>query len=463
MPTVTVDVATLWSLVGKTLEDEEFENLCFEFGIELEDVMLKSELTGNAKDTQKVYRIDIPANRYDMLCVEGIAQAIKIYLGLGELPKFTTLPPTMEINVEESTTIRPFVVCAVLRDFEFNKDRYDGFIELQDKLHNNICRKRTLVAIGTHDLDTIKAPFVYKCLKPKEIKFIPLNQTKEMNAAELMEFYQQDRKLSKFLHIIKDSPTYPVIYDSKGHVLSLPPIINSDHSKIKTTTKNIFIECTATDLTKAKVVLNTIVTMFSRYCAKSFTVEQVKVIYKDREMITPDLSNRSMDASVDYINTCVGIKQSGSDIAALLKKMSLVATPKGDVMTVSIPPTRSDILHQCDIMEDAAIGFNFNKIVETIPKLNTIAVPLPINKLGDSLRKEMAYAGFTEGLGIFYLTVAFTLCSKDENFSWLRKKDASEAVVLANPKTIEYQVIISFLNFLNLHNNNPSLNRTKSR
>jgi len=36
-----------------------------------------------------------------------------------------------------------------------------SFIDLQDKLHQNICRRRTLVAIGTHDLDTIEGPFTY--------------------------------------------------------------------------------------------------------------------------------------------------------------------------------------------------------------------------------------------------------------------------------------------------------------
>ena len=54
-------------------------------------------------------------------------------------------------------------------------------------------------------------------------------------------------------------------------VLSLPPIINGDHSKIKLETHNVFIECTATDLTKANVVLNTMLTMFSQYCAEPFT------------------------------------------------------------------------------------------------------------------------------------------------------------------------------------------------
>lgn len=57
----------------------------------------------------------------------------------------------------------------------------------------------------------------------------------------------------------------------------MPPIINGDHSKLTTETKNIFIECTGTDLNRAKIVLDTLVTMFSQYCAKPFTVEPVEV------------------------------------------------------------------------------------------------------------------------------------------------------------------------------------------
>lgn len=85
--------------------------------------------------------------------------------------------------------IRPHVVAAVLRNIEFNQDRYDSFIDLQDKLHQNICRKRSLVAIGTHDLDTIKGPFYYDAKPPSDIKFKPLNQTKEYTGTEIMELY----------------------------------------------------------------------------------------------------------------------------------------------------------------------------------------------------------------------------------------------------------------------------------
>ena len=79
----------------------------------------------------------------------------------------------------------------------------------------------------------------------------------------LFSTFQTDSHMKQYLPIIKDSPVYPIIYDSNGVVLSMPPIINGDHSKITLDTKNVFIECTGTDLTKTKVVLDTLVTMFS--------------------------------------------------------------------------------------------------------------------------------------------------------------------------------------------------------
>ena len=90
----------------------------------------------------------------------------------------------------------------------------------------NICRKRTLVAIGTHDLDTLQGPFSYEALPPQDIVFTPLNRDREMSAVEIMEEFEHDLKLKHFLHIIRDSPVYPVIYDANRTVLSMPPIIN---------------------------------------------------------------------------------------------------------------------------------------------------------------------------------------------------------------------------------------------
>ena len=85
--------------------------------------------------------------------------------------------------------VRPYVVAAVLRGINFTQASLNSFIDLQDKLHQNLCRKRSLVAIGTHDLDTVKGPFTYDALPPNSFKFVPLNQTKEYTGAGIMELY----------------------------------------------------------------------------------------------------------------------------------------------------------------------------------------------------------------------------------------------------------------------------------
>lgn len=51
----------------------------------------------------------------------------------------------------------------------------------------------------------------------------------------------------------------------------MPPIINSQHTKITLDTKNVFIDLTATDKTKLGIVTNIMVSMFSQYCKDPFT------------------------------------------------------------------------------------------------------------------------------------------------------------------------------------------------
>lgn len=381
-----------------------------------------------------------------MLCIEGIALNLNVFRGRTTLPNFRLRAPasgeiqTMFVE-KETAQIRPLVSCAILRNIKLDQKRYDSFIALQDKLHANLARQRTLVSIGTHDLDTIEGPFYYKALKPQDIKFEPLNQTKTMNAAELMEFYEKDRHLGKFLHIIRDSPVYPVIYDSKGTVLSLPPIINGNHSKITVDTKNIFIEITATDKTKLEIVNHMVCAMFSAYCEEPFTIEPVKIIsdhnHESRE--TPDLTPRETQADVDYMNGCTGLTLTPQEQCKLLTRMSLKCKPStadSNKIDVSIPITRADILHQADIMEDLAVAYGFNSLPRYYPnKSAAVGAPLPINRFTDILRQEAAQAGWTEVMPLI-------LCSHDENFAWLnRVDDGTKVIKLANPKSQEYQVV----------------------
>ncbi|KAK7347391.1 hypothetical protein VNO80_21921 [Phaseolus coccineus] len=462
MPTVSVGRDRLFAAVGRTYTQEEFEDLCFSFGIELDDVTTEKAIVRKEKhldeeeadeDEEVIYKIEVPANRYDLLCLEGLAQALRVFCEIQEIPTYRlsdiSKNAMLKMHVKpETSVVRPFVVCAVLRGVTFDKARYNSFIDLQDKLHQNICRRRTLVAIGTHDLDKLEGPFTYEALPPSSITFTPLKQERNFRADELMEFYKSDLKLKKFLHIIEDSPVFPVLYDSKRTVLSLPPIINGAHSAITLETKNVFIECTATDLTKAKIVLNTMVTAFSEYCANKFVIEPVEVISSDgKSNIYPDLSVYNMEVSLSYITGLIGVSLEAEEVTKFLNRMQLHAKQSTSAkkqcnLIVSVPPTRSDVLHPCDVMEDVAIAYGFNTIKDKAvadnkgsKRLAASLTLLPLNEISDLIRKEVALIGFTEVL-------TFILCSKKENFAMLnRKDDKSKAVIIGNPRSSDFEAV----------------------
>ena len=466
MPTVSVEKDRLFLQLGRTYTDEGFDELCFEFGIELDEITSEREeaikaAAGNLSDKQLqdysdqvVYKIDVPANRYDLLCIEGLSRALQIFLGDRDAPKYqivpsptTAHPTTMTVRKANTDQVRPFVVCAILRDMTFDSNRYESFISLQDQLHRNLCRQRTLVAIGTHDLDTVTGPFLYDARAPQDISFVPLTPDDRgaFTAGDLLEVYETDpttKHLKPYVPIIKDSPLYPVVLDSNENVLSLPPIINGSLSKITLDTKNVFIECTATDLTKANIVLDTVVTMFSEYCRQPFTVEPVTVNYEDASGTivdsyqTPQLFTRQETAKVDFCNSLIGIKITPEEMKTLCNKVQLGPAElleNDTLLQITVPPTRSDILHPVDIAEDIGVAYGFNKIVKRIPATSTVGGEQPLNQLGDLLRDEIARAGYIEVL-------THGLCSVYDNFTALRRPIAP-AVALSNPANVEYEVV----------------------
>lgn len=449
MPTIAVDKAELFGRLGHQYTTEEFDRLCFDYGLELDEdttAEVEAAIKKGLPAERPQLKIEVPANRYDLVCLEGIARALRAFLGKQDPPQYTlAYPPGGEKDLitvtvsQETQRVRPFFACAVLRNLKFTPMSYASFIDLQDKLHQNIGRRRSLVAIGTHDLDTLTPPFRYEARTPTNIAFAPLGRDTVHTAAELMQIYESDKHLSRYLPIIRDSDVYPIIYDAEDHVLSMPPIINSEHSKITLETKNVFIDTTATDDTKLQIVINMMASMFSEYCAEPFTIEPCKIVFPDGSTrISPDITPRTVTAHASYINSCTSLSLTPSTIQSLLIRMTLSPTlsPNDpDALIVSLPCTRPDIFHEVDIMEDAAVAYGFNNLPDIFPQTSTVAQPLPISRLTDVIRREWAMAGWVEAL-------PFILCSHDENFSFMNRRDpGSLAVKIANPKTLEFQIV----------------------
>ena len=455
MPTIIVNRDALFKAIGQSFSDEEFDNLCFEFGIELDEVTSEKDIVYNEQKIEKenlstdiLYKIEVAANRYDLLCLEGLALALKIFLGKQKMPDikpFNVLPENeRQLIVYDSVKeVRPIGLCAILRGINFTDEMLKSFMDLQDKLHNNICRGRKLVSMGTHDLDTVKGPFIYKALIPEHIHFVPLNRDEEVNGDGLMSILKDDPKLGKYLYLLEGKEKYPVMMDSNGVIMSLPPIINSQHTKMTLNTHNVLLDITGIDYTKCEIVLNTLIAMFSVYCKNPFTVEEINVINNETKngKIYPDLTPRKFIVDIEYLKKITGILDILPEkIVPLLERMELKAKilNKND-LEVSAPITRSDILHPCDIAEDLAISYGYNNIKKQLTKTKTHGMQQPYNKLSDLFRNEMAMGGYVE-----FLTMAL-LSHKDMFTNLLKDKKDDKTIQILYSKSKEFEYIRSSL------------------
>ncbi|GKV47436.1 hypothetical protein SLEP1_g54340 [Rubroshorea leprosula] len=187
------------------------------------------------------------------------------------------------------------------------------------------------------------------------------------------------------------------------------------------------------------------VTTFSAYCERKFEVQPVEVKYCDgKSYVYPDLSVYNMEVPLSYITDSIGVSLDAQEVTSLLNQMQLQAKQSGSgencSINVLVPPTRSDVLHACDVMEDVAIAYGYNNIPKRKP---SSLKPLPLNQLTDLIRHEIAMNGFTE-------VVTWILCSKRENFEMLnRKDDKSTAVIIGNPRSSDFEVCMLYSCVLN--------------
>lgn len=436
MPTISIKRDYFNRLAGRDFTFAQFEELCFDFGLEAEE----------DHDTPGHIKVELPANRYDLFCAEGLSLAIANYLRVVkagaplERPRtYHPLHSTTHIAVDSSVDkIRPYVVAGILRNIHFTQEAYDSFIDLQDKLHHNLGRRRTLVSMGTHDLDKVKGPFKYVARPRDKFSFVALNKTQSHTGEELLKLYEKDLQMRQYLPIVQHSDVIPLILDAEDRVLSMPPLINSEFSKIGLDTRNVFIEITATDRTKALMALSVLVSSFSQFCEDKFSFEQVEIRRADKVVdVTPVTPlTRTLLVGKDYLETTVGMALEDAEILSSFSKMGFGAVklpPPAQTFEVEVPFYRTDVMHPCDLAEDLAIAIGYNKVPFLEPTVVTTGQQDPLNKGTDLVRQELAAAGFAECLN-------FALCSIEDLTTRLLRKTDEHMVEIANPKTTDFQV-----------------------
>ena len=133
--------------------------------------------------------------------------------------------------------------------------------------------------------------------------------------------------------------------------------------------------------------------------------------------VFPNLQSHEFEVEVKSINTTLGLDLDIEKIKECAEKMGLVYKGAKDgkkKVIVEVPPTRTDVIHECDIAEDIGIAFGYNNIPKVFPPTNTVGKQIPLHKFSDLIRSELAQAGYIESL-------TMSLLSIKENYEYLRR------------------------------------------
>jgi phenylalanyl-tRNA synthetase beta chain len=402
MPTIEISHRDLCRLVTKNIPVSELR----ESGI----LYAKGEIDDVNGDLLKIDIKD--TNRPDLWSTEGIAREIRGRYVSGGLPEYKTRKSGISVHVgRRLKNIRPYTVCAVVKNLEIDDDVLSQMIQLQDKVSMTFGRNRKEIAIGAYDLSKIKPPIRFTTTRPDGIRFIPLDFEKKLTPREILE---QHPKGKEFGHLLEGLSEYPIFIDSNGEVLSLPPVINSEYTgKVTKHTRDVFIECSGFDLKFLAPALNVVVTALSE---RGGSIETVEITYPDKKIVTPDLEPKRFEADLDYLNKISGLALSAEKACGLLMKSGYDAKPSGKRIRLLYPAYRQDIMHQRDVVEDLLISHGYNEVEPVLPGLATTGRPSQTEVFSGKIADIMTGLGLQE-------TVSYILTNKKNLFENMNLKE----------------------------------------
>ena len=429
MAVVKYKIKRLQELIGKERPIDEIKEAIENIGEECEIDIESEEI-----------KVNVNPNRPDLYSIEGIARAVSNFLEIREPKPYEINDAKYEIVVS-NVSARPYIVAGIAYNVNVNEDFLKDIIQAQETIHENFGRKRKKIAIGLHDFDKTKPPYYYK--EMKYTRFVPLDTQEELAPHEILKKHP---KGIEYGDIYKNIDEYPLVFDSLG-VISFPPIINCERTRIDESTKNIFIEITGTSIHEMRSALNIILCSLYDNGAK---IENVKLKYVDREEDSTSFV-RIEKLEYKFLNKVLGLRLKRDEIERCLKRMGFI--PKSfDEKSVSIlvPPYRADIIHQVDFVEDIAIAYGYENFKPKIPNFNTIGNLSKESEIEEKIKLDFVSLGF-------YEIVSFTLSNEEKEEMC---KIENEKIKIENAISKEISIFRSSL-FPSLMQV-LSLNKTKS-
>lgn len=378
-------------------------------------------------------RVEYTPNRPDLATEWGVARALNGLLGYEKgAPLYRCERSGLEAYVDASVAeVRPYFVGMVVEGLLLDDEGIRQVIALQEDLHHGVGRRRRKVAIGLHNLDVVKPPFTYTT-KPADFSFIPLGYEEPMSISTILRETDVGRQYG---HIVAGPGRYPIILDSLGQVLSFPPIINGELTRVTPTTRNLFIDVTGTDLEAVQDALAVLATTFHDAGAR---ILSVSIHYPNgRVLETPNLEPQQMEVDEDMVRHLLGLELDRVDIIECLARSRISCGERNGRLVAVIPRYRLDILHPVDLVEEVAVGYGIGNFTPTLPEAAATGLLHPRLEQLDTVREVLMGLGLLE-------TFNFSLLSEEVLYTRLGRR-ADEALRVADPKTREHEILRDLL------------------
>jgi len=382
MPVINFKYSDLCSVMGQNVPIETLAERIPMIGADIE----------HAQAGDDDMSVEFFPDRPDLYSVEGTARGMRAFMGFETgMKKYDVSKSDIEVFIDKSVSeVRPYFLCGVVRGVEINDNMLKSIMEMQEKLHITIGRKRKKLAIGIHDLDKVNGPFTYRLADPKSVRFVPLAKTEEMDMDEILVKHEKGKD---YAHLLEGYKQYPIIQDKDGNVLSFPPIINGALTTVTTSTRNLFIDVTGNDRKAVKGALDIVCTALAE---RGGRIESVTMHSGNVAFQSPDLTPSDYSISAAECNKYLGTDLAPADMVNALGKMGIDASEKGDMVFATVPSYRLDIMHKVDIFEDVGIGYGFENFGHPYKLSQTMGGLDRVNAFSDTVRDVMLGLGYTE-------------------------------------------------------------------
>ena len=417
MPVITLNRERFCSFLGREITVQEMAKQLPWIGFDIEEVGVD------------YVKVEFNPNRIDFCSYAGVARALKGFMGWETgLPKYKVKRGETVLHIDKAVSgVRPYMLAAVIRNMKLDEDDIVDLMEMQEDLHWGVGRDRRKASIGVHNLDVVKSPFTFTAVEPNSVRFVPLDKTEEMSLSEILERHEKGKA---YKYLVDWAAKYPLLKDRDGKVLSMPPIINGELTRVGGQTRNLFLDITGMDYRAVQKSLHVLATALADMGGE---IEAVKVKYPDHSVVSPDLTPEKMRLRVSYANELVGVRLSEKQVIKCLERCRLGARKVGEgVVEVAVPAYRIDVLHEVDLVEEVAIGYGYQRLKPTFPKSVTVGQEHPAYRLANLVRKIVTGLGFTE-------VTNFTLTNERWHYEMMRRKPEN-VVKLANPVSAEYSI-----------------------